>query len=73
MLDFMAHFKNLELKLTLRCATGPGQCLGLTGNLPTKLRESIRQRISMRMAPCSERQLEAARRQKVPPTSENQT
>ena len=51
--DFVAHFKiflEFELKLTLRCPTGPSQCLGLTWNLPTRLRESIRQRISMRMA-----------------------
>ena len=69
----LKNFLELELKLTLRCATGPGQCLELTGNLPTKLRESIRQRISMRIAPCLKRQLEAARRQKFPPTSETQT
>ena len=73
MLDFVALFTILELKLTLRCPTGPSQCLGLTWNLPTRLRESIRQRISMIMVPCPERQLEAAWRQKFPATSENQT
>ena len=55
MLDFAAHFKNfveLELKLTLRCPTEPSHCFELTGNnLPTILRESTRQRISMSVAP----------------------
>ena len=74
--DFVAHFKiflEFELKLTLRCPTGPSQCLGLTWNLPTKLGEPTRQMISMRVAPSPERQLEVARMQKFTPASENQT